>query len=285
MRIQLASDLHLELLAQSFPGETLIRPAHGADMLVLAGDIAYGTDAIRLFADWPVPVLLVAGNHELYHSDIDRTYESMREKARGTSVRFMERDVVDFGGIRFLGCTLWTDYCLSGKQFQPHSIKSAWRFIRDHRVIRRGQDDRFTPEDALADHTRSRAWLREQLAKPYDGRTVVVTHHAPHPGSVHPRYQASNVGQQDALLNAAFVSDLTELVEQADLWLHGHVHDSYDYAVGRCKVIANPAGYVSNRLQARKISDLVFENPDFEFARCIDTEDFAKPISQQGERP
>jgi predicted phosphodiesterase len=285
MRIQLASDLHLELLAQSFPGETLIRPAHGADMLVLAGDIAYGTDAIRLFADWPVPVLLVAGNHEFYHSNIDRTYELMREEARDTSVRFLERDGVDFGGVRFLGCTLWTDYCLSGKQLQPQSIKSAWRFIRDHRVIRKGSDDRFTPEDALAAHTLSRTWLREQLAKPYDGLTVVVTHHAPHPGSVHPRYQVSNVGQQDALLNAAFVSDATELVEQADLWLHGHVHDSYDYAVGRCKVIANPAGYVGNRLQARKISDLVFENPDFEFARCIDTEHLAKPTGQKGERP
>ena len=35
-------------------------------------------------------------------------------------------------------------------------------------------------------------------------------------------------------LTTAFVSDLTDLVLQADLWLHGHVPDGFDYRVGRC---------------------------------------------------
>lgn len=39
MKIQLASDLHLEHLVRQFPSETLIRPARQADVLVLAGDI------------------------------------------------------------------------------------------------------------------------------------------------------------------------------------------------------------------------------------------------------
>lgn len=56
MRIQLASDLHLEFLARQFPGERLIAPAHGADVLVLAGDIGSGSTAVELFKDWPVPV-------------------------------------------------------------------------------------------------------------------------------------------------------------------------------------------------------------------------------------
>ena len=57
LRIQLASDLHLEMLERSFLGERLIAPAAGADLLVLAGDIANGTRVIELFAQWPVPVL------------------------------------------------------------------------------------------------------------------------------------------------------------------------------------------------------------------------------------
>ena len=64
MRIQLASDLHLEFLQREFPGERLISPAYGVDLLVLAGDIGNGTQAIELFNDWPVPVLVLAGNHE-----------------------------------------------------------------------------------------------------------------------------------------------------------------------------------------------------------------------------
>ena len=64
MKIQLASDLHLEFLQRRVPGERLIAPALQADVLVLAGDIANGTQATNLFKNWPVPVLYLAGNHE-----------------------------------------------------------------------------------------------------------------------------------------------------------------------------------------------------------------------------
>ena len=67
----------------------------------------------------------------------------------------------------------------------------------------------------------ARTWLEDQLQEPYDDKTVVITHHAPHPLSIHPRY----VGDQ---LTGAFVSDLTPLLFQPDLWVHGHVHDSFD---------------------------------------------------------
>ncbi len=70
MKIQLPSDLHLEFLQRDWPGERLIAPVLGADVLVLAGDIAGGTDPFRLFADWSthekVPVNFVPGNHEFY---------------------------------------------------------------------------------------------------------------------------------------------------------------------------------------------------------------------------
>lgn len=58
MRIQLASDLHLEQLEYWFPGARTISPAHGADVLVLAGDIGKGTNALNLFRDWPALVAI-----------------------------------------------------------------------------------------------------------------------------------------------------------------------------------------------------------------------------------
>ena len=85
MRVQVASDLHLELLHRQFPGERLISSAHEADILVLAGDISYGAQAIELFKDWPVPVLYLAGNHELLTS----TFSS----AGPTSSAQMDRNV------------------------------------------------------------------------------------------------------------------------------------------------------------------------------------------------
>lgn len=74
--------------------------------------------------------------------------------------------------------------------------------------------------------------------------------------SIHPRYAADR-------LNAGFVSDLTPLLNGADLWLHGHVHDSVDYNVGRCRVVANPAGYVLNYFDASADTKLGFENQLF----------------------
>jgi hypothetical protein len=82
MKLQLASDLYLEFLQSSFPAETLIRPAPDAD--VLAGDIHQGTRTVELFADWPVPVLYVAGNHEFYGHEWAPTRKSLRNACAGT---------------------------------------------------------------------------------------------------------------------------------------------------------------------------------------------------------
>jgi Icc-related predicted phosphoesterase len=87
-------------------------------------------------------------------------------------------------------------------------------------------------------HASSKAFLAETLATTFAGPTVVVTHHGPQWLSVHPRYRAD-------LLTAAFVSDLSALIMdfQPNLWVHGHVHSSFDYSVGQTRVLCNPHGY------------------------------------------
>jgi len=254
MRIQLASDLHLELLAHAWPQERLVTPAPGADVLVLAGDIDRGLRAIERFADWPVPVLYLAGNHEYYDSQWEQLRVDMRRAAEGTAVRLLDDDAVTLDGVRFLGCTLWTDYLLAGRP-QAEAMAAAEGFMLDHRRIQT-RSGPFSAMQALAEHLRSRAWLARELSTARAAPTVVVTHHGPHPASVHPRFAGSPI-------NGAFVSDLTELVEQADLWLHGHVHDSFDYRVGRCRVVANPRGYAQNRKEVASVGELRFENPAF----------------------
>ncbi|CAB3741027.1 hypothetical protein LMG22037_06445 [Paraburkholderia phenoliruptrix] len=260
MRIQIASDLHLEIVHQSFPGFNPIA-ATDADLLVLAGDIAKGADAIEPFAHWRVPVIYVHGNHEAYGSEYDPLADTIRTRAAGTAVHYLECDALVVGDVRFLGCCLWTDYALNGTR--DRSMALAGRMLHDHRVIRTGGGDRFRPAHALAEHERSMEWLQNELAKPFDGRTVVVTHHGVAPPSVHPRYASDPV-------NAAFVSDLRHVLERADVWIHGHVHDSFDYRVGQSRVIANPRGYATNRLMAGAPVDLKWENPAFDPALVIE---------------
>ena len=262
MKLQIASDLHLEFLQRLFPGERLISPAYSADLLVLAGDIANGTEAIELFRDWPVPVLYLAGNHEFYGHAIEQVRADLRKAAAGTSVIFMDNDIVDFGGVRFLGTTLWTDYRLERGRTQRQLMENAELRLNDHFCIHRN-DGKFTAARALAEHELARAWLVQELDKPYNGKTVVISHHGPHPLSVHPRY----IGQA---LNAAFVSNLAELLPKADLWIHGHVHDNFDYRVAGCRVVANPRGYALNRNAVETAKELVFENKSFGWACVVD---------------
>ena len=272
MRIQLASDLHLEHLQRGFPGERLIVPAQGADALVLAGDIANGTLAIELFKDWPVPVFYLAGNHEFYGSDFSETRQNLQQSAAGTIVRFLDDTLIELDGVRILGSTLWTDYLVFPEWTQNQLMQAAQDVIQDHRLIA-DKDGVFTPAAALAEHLKSRIWLEQQLDKPYSGKTVVITHHAPHPLSIHPRHAHDPV-------TAAFVSNLGDVVEKADFWFHGHVHDSFDYRVGKCRVVANPRGYASNKKTAGSAKDLVFENPEFQGACLIDIHSASVDLSR-----
>ena len=261
MRIQLASDLHLEHLEGRAPKARLVEPAAGADLLVLAGDIHNGVKGVQAFADWPVPVVYVAGNHEFYDHDWAPTRGDLRAACAGTRVRFLDKDCIEFEGVRILGCTLWTDFRLPGSA-QAQAMEAVERGLMDYHVIRTAAGP-LRAQQTLADHECSRAWLQAELARPFDGKTVVVTHHGPHPLSIHRRF----VGNP---MNPGFVSDLTPLLGVADLWLHGHTHDSFDYAVGRCRVVANPAGYIRNRAAAAPGVGFEFENRSFDPDLVID---------------
>lgn len=260
MKIQLASDLHLEFLQAAWPGERLIAPVPGAEVLVLAGDIADGALACRLFSDWPSlrprRIIYVAGNHECYDRSIQSTYAALKVGSSINNIHFLENARIDVDGVRFLGATLWTDYRLCLNRTQQQSMETAQNGLNDHRRIRDGDDD-FTAGNALQRHENSRSWLASELAKPFYGKTVVVTHHAPHPLSIHPRHGIDP-------LNAAFASDMSNLMQGVDLWLHGHVHDSFDYRIGNCRVVANPAGYILNRTWATNRERFQFENTAFD---------------------
>lgn len=267
VRIQIASDLHLEMFSKPFANWYRVDRLgpEAADLLVLAGDIHNGIEAVRCFADWPIPVLYVPGNHEYYETRIDLALRALREAAQGTSVRILSEDVILMHGLRFVACTLWTDYELLGTGIHKTlAMQTCERFMVDHRLIQ-GVDanrKRFTPEDALSIHQRERAWLLEQLQRPHLGPTVVITHHGVHPKSVHPRFDKHPA-------NPGFISNLSDVLSFAELWIHGHVHNSFDYRVGHTRVVVNPGSYALNIGQAKNPEDLRWENPEFDPAKLV----------------
>ena len=231
MKLQIASDLHLEYA----PDWEL--PAGDADVLVLAGDVGtqtLGLDAFRARARQQ-PVLYVPGNHEYYCGNFRRTAAALRDRARQWGLLLLDGDAVVLDGVRFLGATLWTDFALFGPAQRPEALRRAQAVIPDYHVIST-DEGWLTPERIWALHRAAVAWLRDRLAEPFAGPTVVITHHAPHPGSLHPRFARHP-------LSPAFVSDLEALLGGAQLWIHGHTHDAFDYPVADTRIVCNPRGY------------------------------------------
>ena len=144
-------------------------------------------------------------------------------------------------GVRFLGTSLWTDLCTVRISCRRGAICPE----RDERPSPHISGRRRRPLSPEL-HESSLAWRTASLQVPFAGKTVVVTHHLPHPGSIHPRFA-------DDALAPAFCSDLSELVESsgAALWVHGHTHESCDYVAGGTRVVCNPKGYGPIRREGR----------------------------------
>jgi Icc-related predicted phosphoesterase len=234
LRIRLLSDLHLEFAAWTPP------PAK-QDVVVLAGDIHNGLAGIEWgAAHFECPVLYVPGNHEFYGAQMAPLREAWRTARLPAHVHVLDNARIEIGGVRFLGTTLWTDFAL--ERDVERAIAAASRSMADYVAIRHG-DRLLNARDTLALHRECLDWLRGALAEPFAGKTVVITHHCPHRGSIAPQFK-------NAATNPAFVSDLSELIARfpIDLWLHGHTHASRDYRVGDTRIVCNPRGYAHQLL-------------------------------------
>ena len=261
MHIQLLSDLHLEENSTFQP-----QRAPGADVLVLAGDIgsyqggsalsALGDEDFGLgrFADWPVPVIVVPGNHEYDALDFDATHARLRATCERLGLIWLERETIVLHGVRFVGTTLWADFdALAPRgptasladqlQARHKAFRAADYYLRIAATTRGGAP--FLAEQIREHALVCQAWLRAALAEPFDGPTVVVTHFAPSLRSADPRY-----GLRPG--TAGFCNALDDLLPLADLWLHGHLHCAIDWRddSGRCRVVANPLGYEKKGEQA-----------------------------------
>ena len=54
-------------------------------------------------------------------------------------------------------------------------------------------------------------------------------------------------------MNGAYYSDLSEFILDRPcikLWVHGHMHDTFDYMIGSTRVVCNPRGYAGHEEQA-----------------------------------
>jgi len=126
-----------------------------------------------------------------------------------------------------------------GPDRRDASMRLSERVVNDYSHVTYGPEQRtLHPTDTRTLHMQSRAWLADRLSEPFQGTTIVVTHHQP-----------VILGKPDNTvlrsLAGAFVSDVSELMggDRTKLWIYGHTHRAADLDVDGTRVLSNPRGY------------------------------------------
>lgn len=233
MRINYFSDIHLEFGTSALPDTD-------ADIVIAAGDIGIYDQGIAWLKAIDKPVIYIAGNHEFYNFEYYKTLRMLRKECANTNIHFMENNTVYFGGVRFLACSLWTDLFANG----PKTAEIfAWG-LNDFSKIRFG-NGMFTPDQFSNLYYHSLTWLERELGKPFSGKTIVVTHHAP--------TQLSWYGSSDSIKIFAYCNDLQSLLHDYDisLWFHGHTHSIGNYQIAGTRILSNARGYKGRKVVAK----------------------------------
>jgi predicted phosphodiesterase len=233
MKLRIYSDLHNEFHLFDPPP---LNPS--VDLVILAGDIDKKARGVKWANEtFTCPTVYVSGNHEFYDGHIDRTLQKMKETAEA-HVHILENQSFIIGNTRILGTAAWTDFSSTGDQVAAAALARA--SMNDFRYIRADAGyRRLRPDDLIARNHTAKTWLNHQLAQPFEGKTIVVTHHAPSPAVVGNKHEGH--------LNAAYTNDWPGLIQQADLWIFGHTHDAVDVELAGCRVVSNPRGYPDER--------------------------------------
>lgn len=242
MLVGYISDLHCEMCDD-------IIPVPDVDVLILAGDIHVCPKLLKSYllclrASSKAKFIYVMGNHEYY----GHTFPDIRENYRNQVAKvpdavLLERQSHIIDGVRFLGTTLWSDLS------NPMHAMSVQHGLNDFVKIRvKGLPMRkkrpilvtFNHTDYHAEFEACRDWLEEELKKPFEGKTVVVTHHSPSSITCSPHYRYSRI-------KYGFHSDLSNLVidHGPKLWIYGHDHVTATHELSKTKLVSNQPGYLT----------------------------------------
>ena len=242
MRIQYASDLHLEFeenkdYIRQFPLEV------AGDILVLAGDTCYIGKGVEHFKDsffrWCSEnyqqTYLLPGNHEYYGKyPLDQTLDDWQMDIY-PNVHYLNNKSIVIGKAELFFTTLWTF-------LEPLEIYDVQQVMNDFRKIKMA-DKRFTALSQNRIHGICCGWLTKALKESRAKTKIVVTHHCPVTDAGVKAY----VG---AIAYPAYAEDLSSLIRETgpDYWIHGHVHTrcTDGMKVEETTILSNTLGYVDD---------------------------------------
>lgn len=262
MKIRLMSDLHLEFEDRVLNFTPMPQPDDKDTILILAGDVATGIDAVSFIQKMCKQfrkVVYVLGNHEFYYNEYNKVRAQWNDRPEmpGNFI-LLDDHVAIVDDVRLVGGTLWTSF----NDSDWHAMHTAQHNMNDFHCVKfhekidakTSRKRKFLPQDAVRAHMVTRMLITETLREPFDGKTIVVTHHLPHPLSVPGQFKTS-------ALNAAYMTNLDSIIEQNDIavWCHGHTHDNVNVEVHGTRILCNPRGYTPDGLNDEFDQNFSFE--------------------------
>lgn len=279
------SDLHCEFEILDIPipgcqpgGEVSSPTREDIDGVLLAGDISTRgnyVDAMLLIWDvWRCPVVMVKGNHDFYGKNriqkqkrIDDERIDMMRSA-GADIQILDRQSMVIGDTRIIGATLWTDTEV-WPEFRDNARFHVEKRMSDYKSIsiydeRKSVYRKLRIGDTMEMHRKDKGFILNEVAQPFDGKTLVMTHHVP----VVEALSDEDFFERDRD-TAGYASDLWSEISGLgiDAWLSGHVHVGRSIYLngdhGKTSFISNMRGYPNE------------EGINFDPLHVIDSSDFS----------
>lgn len=262
MKIRIVSDLHVEYSYMAniqLQNQIPRNRTEAEQVLVLAGDVCQFNKMHLLeeFLEYQSKIfkaiVYISGNHEYYGGNLSDDAKVKEMCGKYANIHYLNRDIVTIDGVNFIGTTLWSDHSVAN--YIQRATTSM--YMNDFKLIRQGSG-LFTIDHATKEFKKNVEFINKSLMKHVGEINVVLTHHAPSALSIHDRFKGDSI-------NHGFYSDLEYLMHKYSpkLWIHGHMHNAFDYMVGDTRVICNPRGYPSTSSAIAHGVD-AFENLEYD---------------------
>lgn len=233
MKALILSDLHLE------HGEPfIVEKIDGVELLILAGDIGCHNEHYDFIKDCTTKykVLYILGNHEFFGHSLQEVRDFWKN-VKLDNFYFLDNSSILIENTLFIGSTLWVDFNSNSSIVKTNAQKN----MNDYKyILNNDKSDKIIPDNILSEFYTSLIFLRDEIKSNNHVKKVIITHHAPSYLSVSPNYIENPIVP-------LYASNLDCVVKSsnADLWIHGHMHNSSDYYIGETRVVANPRGYIN----------------------------------------
>jgi predicted MPP superfamily phosphohydrolase len=246
MKIQYASDLHLEFEPTRSTFADILRNDDHSDILVLGGDICVLAE-IRILREFLCycakiwnKVFYIPGNHEYYGMEYHEANTLLEKLCLECSVEFalfkihtVRRESKD---LCIIMTTLWSNVPVEHEDIITKSLND-YSLIRYNRSI-------FTPKISSEIHRSQKLQLFSLIdtLRQNDYIDIVIfTHHAPL------MLQTSAPHFNGRPTNHAFATDCSVILDKdIKAWIFGHTHYNNSFYVKDTLFVSNQRGYNGN---------------------------------------